>query len=238
MKKNLAFLLTLSLVCFFSQFAIAEDIYLYYSTKDVKGLTMDTKIYAKNGDARIDVSMDMVKMKMTTSSLVLKKNPNEIIVLNSLSKSYTKRVIPKKNPNLGNYTITVIGKEKIGIYNCTHVRVKNNNKSFDMWCTKDIPILNLGIVNNQANINKKLTEELEKKGISGMMVKMVYFQPGAITPKLTMELKKYETKPLNASLFKIPSDYIETVGNPRSNISPAQRNEMMKRIQEQLKKKQ
>ncbi len=238
MKRNLILLITLFLVCIFSKSAIAEDIYLEYSTKDPKGRAIGTKIYSKNGDGRMEIDIDMGRMKMTIASLVLKKNPDEIIVLNSLAKSYTKRAKPTKKPNLTNYTITFIGREKIGAYNCSHMRIKSNDKSFDMWLTKDLPAFNLPIDNNLANIDKKLNDELESKGVSGMMVKTVYFNPGTATPKLTMNLIKYESKPLSASLFKIPSDYKESKGNPYKNMSLEKKNEMMKQMMEQLKKKQ
>ncbi|RYG18031.1 MAG: DUF4412 domain-containing protein [Chitinophagaceae bacterium] len=237
MKKQLSFVITALLVLIVSTSAIAEDIYVYYSIKGPKGPTVDTKVYSKNGDARMEVIIDMAGMKMTTASLVLKSNPNEMIVLNSLAKSYTKRAIPKKKPNLQNYSITVIGKEKVGAYNCTRVRVKSNDKSYDMWCTKDLPMLNVSIENYQASINKKLADELAKKGVSGLMVKIVYFNTGTTVPKLIMELMKYETKPLNASLFKIPSDYKESKGNPYRDASPEKRKELTKQLMEQLKAK-
>lgn len=236
MKKNLP-LIILFLICFVTRSAFAEDIYLYYSTKDPNGRTIDTKAYTKNGDARMEIIINMNGIKMTSASLILKKNPNELITLDARTKTYTKRAKPKKKPTLENYTITVIGKEKVGDYNCTHVHVKSSNKSFDMWLTKDLPTFTPPIENSQANISKKLSDELARKGILGMMVKSVYFNPGANVPKLTMELVKYEIKPLDALLFKIPSDYKESKGNPYSNLSPEKRKEMMQEMMEQLKDK-
>lgn len=238
MKRNLTFLISLVLVCILSTPAISKDTYIEYSMKDPNGRTINTNLYLKNGDKRMDLVIAMKSMKVTTSSLFLKNKPDVIIILNSLVKSYTKRVTPKKKPNLETYTITVIGKEKVGTYNCTRVRIKSKDKSWDMWYTKDLPALNLPFENNEANINKKLADELEQKGISGMMVKTVYFNPGTTQPKLTMELTKYESKPLSASLFKIPSDYTESKGNPYQNMSPEKKKEMMKQMMEQLKKKQ
>ncbi|MES2650754.1 MAG: DUF4412 domain-containing protein [Bacteroidota bacterium] len=238
MKRNLTFIISLFLVCIFSKPAVAEDIYIEYSTKDKNGRAIDTKIYLKQGDARVDLYIDMSKMKLTTTSLILKNNPDEVTVFNSLTKSYTKTIKPKRKQILTNYSITVIGKEKVGKYNCTRIRVKSKDKSFDVWNTKDLPAFKLPIENGQTNLDKKLADELEKKGISGMVVKTVYFNPGTTTPKLTMELKKYETKPLSASLFKIPSGYTESKGNPYKNMSPEKKNELMKQMMEQLKSKQ
>jgi hypothetical protein len=238
MKRNLAFLVALFLVFTFSISAIAGDIYVEYAMKDPNGRAVYTNIYLKNGDTRMDLSIDMNGMKINTTSLVLKNNPNEIIIFNSLTKSYTKTAKPQRKPSVENYTITVVGKEKVGMYNCTRVRIKGKDKSYDMWYTKDLPSLKLPIENSQTTIDKKLADELEGKGVSGMMVKTVYFNSGTTTPKLTMELKKYETKPLNASLFKIPSDYTESKGNPYKNMSPAKKNELMKQMMEQFKKKQ
>lgn len=238
MKRNLIFILSLFLICVFSKSAVAEDLYIEYSTKDKNGRAINTKIYLKQGDARMDLYIDMSGMKVTTSSLVLKKNPNEVIIFNSLTKSYTKTAKPKRKEVITNYTLTIIGKEKVGKYNCTRVRVKSKDKSWDIWSTKDLPAFKLPIENNQTSMDKNLADELEKKGISGLMVKTVFFNPGTTAPRLTMELKKYETKPLNASLFKIPSDYTESKGNPYQNISPEKKNELMKQMMEQLKKKQ
>lgn len=236
--RNLILFGTLFLVCICSKSATAEDIYIYFSTKDSKGRAIDTKVYAKNGDARMEIGIDMAGMKMTTASLVLKKNPNEMIILNSLTKSYIKRVKPKKKPSVKNYTLTVLGKEKVGPYNCTRVRVKSDDKLYDVWCTKELPLLHTPIENNQATIDNQLTAELESKGVSGMMVKTVYFNPGTTVPKLTMQLIKYETKPLSASLFKIPADYKEGNSNDYKNMSPAKKNELMKQMMEKLKNKQ
>ncbi|MEJ5993424.1 DUF4412 domain-containing protein [Pedobacter sp. Du54] len=238
MMRIKALLISLFFVCTLAKNSTAEDRYAYYSTKDQSGRAIDIKMYAKNGDARMELITDMAGMNITITSLVLKKNPDEIITLNSFSKSYSKRVKPKMKPTTKSYTITIVGKEKVGIYNCTRVRIKSDDKSFDTWYTKDLPTLHLPIETNQANLDKKLIDELERKGISGMMVKTVYFNPGTTTPKLTMQLMKYETKPLSASLFTVPADYKETKGNPYTNISPEKKKEMMKQMMEQLKKKQ
>ena len=225
------------MICIFSKYASAQDIYAHYSTKDPKGRAIDTKIYAKNGDTRMELIIDMAGIQMTTASLVLKKNPDEIIVLNSLSKSYIKKAKPKKKLSTKTYTITVMGKEKVGIYNCNRVRIKTEDKSYDMWFTKDLPPLHLPIENNQANIDKLLTDKLGLNGISGMMVKTVYFNPGTTVPKLTMQLMKHETKLLSASLFTVPANYKESKGNPYNNVSPEKKKEMMRQLMEQLKDK-
>jgi len=239
MKTSILLLATLFCFAIFANAAFAGDIYAEYKMTGVGGKPIITKMYSKNGDLRTEANIDMGGQKMTTTTLMLKSKPNVTLVFNSMSTNYTEAKITS-NTAVKDFDIKVIGTEKIGNYNCTHVKMSANGQSWDMWYAKDLPTISFPISGQNAAATQKMMTQLKSKGITGMPVKMTFVKPGTKTAAMTMLLTKFEQKTLNASLFTIPTGYkknsVSFDAEKMKNMTPQQRKEIiMKMMKEQTK---
>jgi len=241
MKTSLFFLTNLFFLFIFVPAANSADIYAEYQMTGITGTPVISKMYGKNGNIRTETNMNMGGRQMSTTTLMLKSNPNVAYVFNSLTKTYNEAKI---NPKaiVKDVTIKVLGSEKVGNYNCTHVKMTSDGKSWDAWFTKELPSFNFPISGNSEWGSQKVMNELKSKGITGMMVKVVFLTPGAKTKSITMQLVKYETKTLNASLFTLPAGYkkssVTLDPEKMKNMTSEQKKElMMKMMKEQMKQK-
>lgn len=239
MKTSILLLATLFCFAIFANAAFAGDIYAEYKMTGVGGKPIITKMYSKNGDLRTEANIDMGGQKMTTTTLMLKSKPNVTLVFNSMSKNYTEAKITS-NTAVKDFDIKVIGTEKIGNYNCNHVKMSANGQSWDMWYAKDLPTISFPISGQNAAATQKMMAQLKNKGITGMPVKMTFVKPGTKTAAMTMLLTKFEQKTLNASLFTIPTGYkknsVSFDAEKMKNMTPQQRKEIiMKMMKEQTK---
>lgn len=239
MKASILFLANLFCFAIFANTAFAGDIYAEYKMTGIGKNAIITKMYSKNGDLRTEADIDMGGQKMTTTSLMLKSKPNITLVFNSMNKTYTE-IKNTAATSIKDFDIKVIGTEKVGNYNCTHVKMSSNGQSWDMWYTKDLPSISFPISGQNAASTQKMIAQLKSKGITGMPVKMSFVKPGAKAAGMTMLLTKFEQKSLNASLFTIPAGYkknsVSFDAEKMKTMTPQQKKEMiMKMMKEQMK---
>jgi hypothetical protein len=108
----------------------------------------------------------------------------------------------------------------------------------DMWTTKDISGYENMLAYWKSSIsggNDQMYTELKKAGAEGFVVKMQI--PGS----MTMELVKYDAKPVSASVFTIPAGYKKgTSMDPEKmkNMTPAERRKAMEEMMKQYGGKQ
>ncbi|MFC3561877.1 DUF4412 domain-containing protein [Pedobacter jamesrossensis] len=238
MKRSISFLASLFSLIILSNTSIAADVYAEYEITGMGAKSVLSKMYGKNGNVRTDVNMDVAGRQITSTSLMLKSNPGVILIFNSMTKTYTETKTTK-DASIKDFSIKVLGTEKIGKYNCSHIRMTSDGKSWDMWYTKDLPSISFPINGNSAASSEKLIAELKSKGITGMPVKIVFFKPGTSTAAITMQLTKYEPKTLDVALFSIPTGYkksgVSFDAEKMKNMTPSQRKEMMmKMMKEQM----
>lgn len=239
MKKSVFFLTTLILSIIFANHTFAADVYAEYKMTGMSKKSFLSKMYSKNGDLRTEVNMDVAGSKMNTIMLILKNRPDVVLVFNPLNKTYTETK-NRKTSNIKNYSIKVIGNEKVGNYNSTRARITSEGKSWDMWFTKELPAINLPVAANDEISNKRLLDQLKSKGITGMPVKVVFFKPNTTTIMMTMLLTKFEQKTLASSLFAIPAGYSKNSmtmdADKMKNMTAQERKEMiMKMMKAQTK---
>ncbi|GAA4409963.1 hypothetical protein GCM10023187_34000 [Nibrella viscosa] len=203
-----------------------------------------TMYYAKgNVRTEINVALPGVSRSMKQTILLLANKPNTLYMLNEANRTYSETSLKDAEKATGaqNITVTVIGKEKIKNLNTTHAEVKIGQGTMDVWTTKEIP----GYADMQALMranrsmgNANLYEELKKKGADGFFVRMA---TSTGRGEMLMELERYDTKPVAASLFQIPSDY-KKVDAPdpagMMNMSPAERQKFMQEMQKRQKSRQ
>lgn len=225
------FFFTLAISVFSFQ-CYAQNVAAEYQMTGIGSKTYLSKMFYKNGNIRTEVNMPIGNKTMNNVVLRLKSQPNVSILLNEMNKTYTEATASSKSANANNYVITVLGNEKVGKYNTTHIRTINNGKSWESWFCKDLPSVDYPMDNNQDV--RKMANDYKAKGISGMMVKLVFNKPGTTTPTMTMLLTKYENKTLASSLFEIPAGYTKSTVNfdaeKMKNMTPAEKQEMIQKM--------
>lgn len=239
MRLSISFLASLFFILISIDTVNAADVYAEYKITGMGAKGMINKMYSKNGNVRTDVNMNIAGQQITNTSLMLKSNPGVIIIFNSMNKTYSETKITK-DATIKNFNIKVLGTEKVGKYNCTHVRMSSEGQSWDTWYTKDLPSINFPVNGNNAMGSEKLIAELKSKGVSGMPVKIAFLKPGTSTPSITMLLINYESKTVNQALFAIPTGYRKSSVNLDAdkikNMTSEQKKEMMtKMMKEQMK---
>ncbi len=239
MKISLSIFAQLFFLITFSYAANAGDIYAEYKMTGMGSAPIISKIYGKNGNMRTEVNMNMGGKQFTTFTLMLKSNPNVYLIFNSLNKTYTEAKM-SSGVATKEVAIKLLGNEKIGIYNCTHVRMTADGKSWDAWYTKDLPSFNFPVNGNSEFSSLKVINDLKSKGITGMLAKIVFQPPNVKEKGITMELLKFENKILNSSLFTIPIGYKKSTVNfdpeKMKTMTAEQKKEMiMKMMKEQSK---
>lgn len=239
MKTSLTFLTNLFFLLIFSFSAFSADIYAEYKATGISNTPFVSKMYGKNGNVRVEATMNMGGRQVTTTTLMLKSNPSVFLIFNSMNKTYTETKISSTAISK-DFNIKVLGTEKVGIYNCTHVKMTVDGRSWDVWYAKELPSFNFPIGGSSEFSSQKVINELKSKGITGMMTKIVFQTPGAKTKSITMQLVKYEAKTLDAALFAIPAGYkkntISFDPEKMKNMTLEQKKEMMmKMMKEQAK---
>jgi hypothetical protein len=204
--KAIFFLLLIFSVC--SSQLFASDAYAEYTMTGMTGKVHYSKLYIKDGDRRTESETKVGDKTIMSFTLNLKSNPGVTMVFSPQSKTYNE--IKNAGSDANDLTISVLGNEKIGIYNCHHVRMTSKNRSWEIWVTKDLPSFDFSLENNDEALNSKIKELLKNNNVSGVPVKMAFLKPGTSEVTMTMELTKYEAKDLDASLFKIPDGYTKS----------------------------
>ena len=107
-----------------------------------------------------------------------------------------------------------------------------------MWTTKDISGYENMLAYWKSSIsggNDQMYTELKKAGAEGFVVKMQI--PGS----MTMELVKYDAKPVSTSVFAIPAGYKKGASvdpEKMKNMTPAERRKAMEEMMKQYGGKQ
>lgn len=256
MKKLLALILIanchLSIVNSFAQNGVIIDYKI--SAGDTKGsVSGNTKMYSQDGNTRSEMLMNIQGLPMgaiNTVTLTRKDKPNTIVTLNAGNKTYTEMSYeqsqPEERKSTEPFEVTVVGKETVNGYSCTHViaKFKNSGKVRNEWWTsKDVPGFPgfSGLKGTKYLDDDNFFSKMAEKGADGFPVRMKMSEAGA-TGLFQMDLVKAEKKNLENSLFEIPAGYtkaatVDLSNMPKSmqemqNMSPE---EQQKMIQEMMK---
>lgn len=233
-------LLILGLGMLITLSAVAQQGTLEYkmtlSRGQEQGMVSTSKMMFSGSKIRVETNMAITGTTIKQAMLMLPEKPNVIIMLDEKAKTY--REVSTGQKTMDKVALKVVGKEKIQNFNCTHVIVTTQNRPMDMWTTKDIS----GYENMMAYLksgiaggNDQMYSELKKAGAEGFVVKMQI--PGS----MTMELVKYDAKPVSASVFTIPEGYKKGAAvdpGKMKNMTPAERRKAMEEMMKQYGGKQ
>ncbi|GAB3337524.1 hypothetical protein GCM10027299_48720 [Larkinella ripae] len=169
-------------------------------------ITTTSTIYFSSGNVRTEVNIPLpgAPKPLKQTILMLAKTPNTTYLLNDANKTYAETSNgQKENVPAMKTTVRVLGKEKIQNLNCTHAMVTFEKGSMEIWTSKDIAGYDKLMSywrSNQSFGDENVYNELKKSGADGFFVRMK-------NSGVTVDLVRYDTKPVEAALFEIPKDY-------------------------------
>lgn len=217
----------------------AQDMYLEY--KMTGPLTGTTRMYTSAAGVRTEADMNMPAVGMIKNVVIMPASkPNTVITVDEKAKTYTETTTNSSDLPAMRYEVKVVGKEKISQYNCVHAIVNLNGQlAMEMWTSKDIPgykdLLKMAKASSAVG-SEDLYKQLESKGATGMMVKMM---TSAGANAMTMELVKVEKRTNPARLFSVPAGYSKGAAfdmNQIKNMTPAQRQKLLEDMQKKYAK--
>ncbi len=184
-----------------------EGIYLEFKMTS-SNMNGNSKSYSAAGDFRTEITMEHPGsgQPINITSLHLQSTPDVIYSINEKEKTYSKMERGKgaSEGSDDDYDVTVLGKEKVNGFNCTHVTVKNRKtgRESEMWMSKDIP--------NYSSFTSVKTEQLggahffnalKAKGADGFVARLV--AAGGRGEKIQMDLVKAEKRDIPSSYFSL-----------------------------------
>ena len=213
---------------------LAQGVYIEFKITSISaGVTGTIKNYSQDGNTRSEFTMASEQMPSGFSrvTLALKDKPKTAYVLNEKLKSYSEMDLSSSishddDPN--EYEVTVLGKEKVNGYNCTHIKLKLKTAMAEqeMWLSTEV-------VNYKAyqNVKGKYTSQglfkaLAAKGVEGFLVRAKAREQGG---SMVIDLVKAELKKCDASLFSL-AGYTKEAAAPAGS-APADLQEMAKKLQ-------
>ncbi len=172
---------------------------------------MSTSI-ADNGNTHVEMGMMGKKMNLIGRA----GQPGYSVSLYPETRKYHLNIIDTARLNSGNgqtYQVTKIGTETVGGYPCIHSKmiIMGQNKkeviTEDIWTSASVPgYAQLKRDLSNQHVTVKMMQELEKAGCNGFIVKVT---GGTAQMKFEMLLITVERKNFPASMFSIPTGYVE-----------------------------
>jgi Domain of unknown function (DUF4412) len=205
--KKLAFVILLILNY---QLINAQDMYLEYKMTGVQpGMESINKMYlSSTSGLRMDMEMSMPKVGKMTTVTIVPKGKTSSISYNTMSKTYFETNTTAKEMKDADMKFELVGKEKIGPYNCTHIKMIMGKKVVsDMWTTKDISGYEVmeALTKSTSNfVSNKIYQQFKTAGADGLTVKMVMHLDDK---EMVTKLIKAEKRNNPASMYKVPAGY-------------------------------
>ena len=183
-----------------------------YKTTSVKGNGSIKSYYSSSGSrTEIQISIPQMPGGGFTNTMITKSDaPGTMYTLNDKNKTYTTTHITEneKTAACEKCVVDIIGKEKVGNYNCIHATVTNGSQINEYWTTTEIVEFEKYTKTNSGNKYMNTSGDygaLIKKGAAGFVVKSIVKEKNGET--MTLELVKFEKKDFPASYFNLPEDY-------------------------------
>jgi hypothetical protein len=190
------------------------------------------KSYYSGGNSRVEMALNVPQMPaagFNRTSIVKSAEPTKSYQLDDQNKTYrVTEVKPASKESADEYTVKVIGKDKVAGYGCIHVQVTKGAEVTDFWTTKEIADYDKYAAksDNKYMGSGSMYEALKKQNAEGFVVKS--FMKDSRGGDFTMELVKIEKKDLAASLFTIPDNYKPA---PTANVPPSAQSVDINKIQ-------
>ena len=216
----------------------AQGAYVEFKMTGVQGgISGTTKAYSRDGNTRSEINMISPQMPggINRVTLILKDSVKKAFVLNEAAKTYSVidlRAVSQMANDPAEFDITVIGKEKVNGYNCTHIKLKLKSTAAaeDVWLTSE-----LSNFKQYMSVRSKFTSDgffkaLTAKGVAGFPVRMMVTEHGG---SMQVDMIKEEMRNNPASLFSLSGYTNEsaTSGTNGSSTMPADAQDMARKFQ-------
>jgi len=192
--------------------AFAQQGVVEYKVTSSMGPTGTIMGYYSGGNSRVEMTMKIPQMPaggFSRVSIVKSAEPTKSYQLDEKNKTYTiVETKPAAKESADEYTVKVIGKDKVAGYTCIHVQVTKGTEVMDFWTTRDIPEYDKYVTGNSDNKymgSGSIYEAMKKQSAEGFIVKSLVKDSKA--GEFTMELVKIEKKEIDRAKFDIPADY-------------------------------
>ncbi len=235
MKKALLsiFLIAVGVVELSAQGAYVE----FKMTGQQSGLSGSSKAYSRDGNTRSEINMSSPQMPggFNRVTLMLKDSVKKAFVLNETAKTYSvidMSAVSQMANDPAEFDITVIGKEKVNGYNCTHIKLKLKSTAAeeDVWLTAELPNYK-----QYMSVRSKFTSDgffkaLSAKGLAGFPVRMMVTEHGG---SMQVDMVKAEMRNNPPSLFSLSGYKNESVASSKGSIStmPSDAQEVARKFQ-------
>jgi len=232
---------------------VQAGIYTEFRIKTVEGLTGTMKAWYQDGNTRSQVvmatpdGMSGAMGKMGNMVMLhLKEQSDKNFILDEASKTYSEGFQNKRRNEDGaeeEYEITILGKEMVNGYNCTHVKASRKSGGrgeMEWWVSKEVSGYKemAGMKTRQFNTSP-IFKAMSEKGLEGFPVKMLI---GGRDGKMEMEMVKAEKMDIPESRFSLDG-YTKKEGMPFGqggfdkekikNMSPEERMKFFQEMQKQ-----
>ncbi|HRH64731.1 MAG TPA: DUF4412 domain-containing protein [Bacteroidia bacterium] len=234
MKRSIILSGLLLLLSVYSGYAAGT--YLEYSISSEKNANAGSMtMYYQDGNSRSEMKSPMQQsangVEMSFVMLFLKETPGKSYMLNTANKTYTEIEIKEGEFDPADsidYDVTIIGKEKVNGYNCTHCIVKSKSSSYrqEMWTTTEIADFDKFKSIENKYTSRGMYKALREKGADGFPVRMKTDQSNH---QMIINLVKAESREHPASLFSLDG-YTKSASPAGSMMSPEQMKEMSERL--------
>lgn len=230
MKKLLALILIIT--CSLSVInSSAQGVYIEYklsSDNAEKSMSGNNKTWHQDGNSRSEMEINVAGLPagaMNAVTITRKDKPNTIIKLTPSNHTYTEisyeEYEPKEKKSTEPFEVTVVGKETVNGYSCTHViaKFKNSGKVRNEWWTsKEVagfPGFS-GLKGTKYLDDDSFFSKMAEKGADGFPVRMKMSEAGM--GGIQMDLVKAEKKSVASSMFEIPANYTKAASMDMSNM--------------------
>lgn len=186
-----------------------------------------SEMYLSEKAIRSETKLEVMGQNTEMVMIVKADSPKKMIMLNSKAKTYSiinpddlkmgGEMVEKMN-EMSNDSLTVLGKEKMNGYECTHLQIVTTvdvpesikkmigqeSSVQEYWVSKDLP--GSSMFDSWAESQPKMMRAMDSKIYQyGIPVKMVSKEGDEIN--MVMELKEAKGQNQDESFFKIPSGY-------------------------------
>jgi hypothetical protein len=189
------------------------------------------KLYAQDGNSRSEINLNTPGGPMDMQTLILKRTPNTLYVLNSKGKTYSEMDISQNNQYKDfpqeDYEVTVLGKEKVNGFNATHVKIVHKGSAIteEMWTSKEVADYTAFIsAKTKFTGRENLNKALAAKDADGFPVRIKTSEHGV---DVQVDLVTAEKRNYLASLFSLDG-YTKSSPTPMSGLS---QQEMIQKVQ-------
>ena len=240
MKKKLFFV---TFLVTFALNAIAKEGVALEFKLTSKSFTGTFRTLALDGNSRTEMSMTSASFPnpINVVSLRLSSTPDKAYSLNEKNKTYSEVDLAKSGESEDEeYDITVLGKEKIGNYNCVHVKVvyKKSGKTNEMWLSKDVAgYASYRNVRMKYVGSARIYTALMAKGAEGFVVRILAQSERG--EQMQMDLVRAGTQSIDVSLFSLNGYTKSTGAGPGmgrpdiQSMTPEQRKEYIEEMKRQ-----